>query len=141
MLSVMMLNVTYKPYMLSVVMLNVVILSTVMLNVVMLMVVPPIKQCKFYSKQKVLQDRFWQLKLLIGKMGRRHLKKLYFKTFSLNWPFHIIDGATTLSRVTFNLTTQYVTLNVTITIATLSINDIQHINTKYNYKNHNYFLQ
>ncbi len=39
MLSVIMLNVTYKPFMLSVVMLNGVMLNVVMLNVVMLNVV------------------------------------------------------------------------------------------------------
>jgi hypothetical protein len=53
MLCVVVLNVTYKPFMLSVVMLNVVMLNVIMLSVVMLNVVMPFQQNKLVCLQPV----------------------------------------------------------------------------------------
>jgi hypothetical protein len=51
MLSVIMLNVTYKPFMLSVI-----LLSDVMLNVVMLIVMAPFKKTESDKHSSLLQD-------------------------------------------------------------------------------------
>ncbi len=55
MLIVIMLNVTYKPFVLTVVMLSVVRLNVVRLNVVMLSVVPPVKHLQVLYSYPFLQ--------------------------------------------------------------------------------------